>query len=390
MALVSDIQLQNGSVIPISLDAAGNFTAASFTATTGFAAGETTPISLSGFLTLKSANNVAAWLQTTKTDGDASFYLNNDSNVYWNVKVSGTAVDSFVIETASGDQAGRITPFSIKPAGHIGFGTINPPTDVVAEFYANDSISAAIELKNAKNNIVIRQSAEATSGSIGTITNSPFGIKVNDTDAITIATNGNVTIAGLQGQSDGHAIYNEGVLLTDRTKMNFVGSAVNATDVGDSTVVTVQGQGSLIPFWLEADTQDNIDLASSNVGNGLSGDVSPALGGNLDVITYDIVSTSNRDIEFRPHGTGKVYATSLTADSISAGIFVGGTQSITGYADNPLHWTVTAGVTWTFGWWQSSNSQWWLLGNTTQAGTFTRAQAEFYIPTGDIADVPTS
>ena len=43
-------------------------------------------------------------------------------------------------------------------------------------------------------------------------------------------------------------------------------------------------------------------------------DLSPELGGDLDVSTHDIVSSSNRDINLLPHGTGKVNMTGgLTA-----------------------------------------------------------------------------
>ena len=66
-------------------------------------------------------------------------------------------------------------------------------------------------------------------------------------------------------------------------------------------------------------------------------------------------------------------------------------DNIQGYINGgTLKWEVASGTTWSFGWWQSSNGQWWLLGNTAEVDTFTRAQAEFYIPTGDIADVPSS
>ena len=194
MALVSDIQLQNRSVTPPKLDDTAEFTAASFTATTGFYASENISElgSLSGFLTLKSANNVDAYLQTTKVDGDAGFYLNNDSDVFWNIKVSGTSDDSYVIETVSGDQVGRLTHFAIKPAGHIGFGTIDPSNTVVGDFYGNDPLSAAVNITNAKENIITRISSEATSGNIGTITNSKFGIRQNSQDVIVINTTGQV------------------------------------------------------------------------------------------------------------------------------------------------------------------------------------------------------
>ena len=41
-------------------------------------------------------------------------------------------------------------------------------------------------------------------------------------------------------------------------------------------------------------------------------------------------------------------------------------------------------------WWEASDGSLWLLGKTNETGTFVRADAEFYIPTGDIADVPAS
>ncbi len=45
---------------------------------------------------------------------------------------------------------------------------------------------------------------------------------------------------------------------------------------------------------------------SSVVNTDLSNDTSPQLGGALDVQTHDIVTTSNRDLELAPNGTGKV------------------------------------------------------------------------------------
>jgi len=54
---------------------------------------------------------------------------------------------------------------------------------------------------------------------------------------------------------------------------------------------------------------------------------------------------------------------------------------------------VDSGVTWSLAWFKSGSgatARWWLLGNTADVDTFARADAEFYIPTGDIADVPLS
>ena len=38
----------------------------------------------------------------------------------------------------------------------------------------------------------------------------------------------------------------------------------------------------------------------------LAADTSPQLGADLDVVTFDIVSTANRDIDIVPNGTGDV------------------------------------------------------------------------------------
>ena len=46
-------------------------------------------------------------------------------------------------------------------------------------------------------------------------------------------------------------------------------------------------------------------LAGAGIQN-VSDDSSPQLGGNLDVVTHSIVSTSNRNITLAPNGSGKV------------------------------------------------------------------------------------
>ena len=46
-------------------------------------------------------------------------------------------------------------------------------------------------------------------------------------------------------------------------------------------------------------------LAGSGIQN-VSDDSSPQLGGDLDLATHSIVTTSNRDINLTPNGTGKV------------------------------------------------------------------------------------
>jgi len=61
-----------------------------------------------------------------------------------------------------------------------------------------------------------------------------------------------------------------------------------------------------------------LDGSDDQVGgfSSLAGDSSPQLGGDLDMVTYDIVTTSNRDIDIIPHGTGDV---NLGADAVQIG-----------------------------------------------------------------------
>jgi len=62
---------------------------------------------------------------------------------------------------------------------------------------------------------------------------------------------------------------------------------------------------------LKTDGSGNLAFASVGSLSGagiqnISDDSSPQLGGNLDVVTHSIVSTSNRDINLTPNGSGKV------------------------------------------------------------------------------------
>ena len=120
-----------------------------------------------------------------------------------------------------------------------------------------------------------------------------------------------------------------------RTELNSILNASNTLNAGTSAPGSVAA-GSL---WLDTtnsttptlkfyDGSDQISLCTFNysantvnwldstVSSEVSGDSSPQLGGELDVVTYDIVSTSNRDIDIAPHGTGDVV---LKADTVTVG-----------------------------------------------------------------------
>ena len=71
----------------------------------------------------------------------------------------------------------------------------------------------------------------------------------------------------------------------------------------------------------------SLDAYRPEVGN----DLTPELGGDLDVVTYDIVSSSNRDIDIMPDGTGSVNLGSSASVVASSGNFnTSGSISTTG------------------------------------------------------------
>ena len=120
-----------------------------------------------------------------------------------------------------------------------------------------------------------------------------------------------------------------------RTELNSILNASNTLNAGTSAPGSIAA-GSL---WLDTtnsttptlkfyDGSDQISLCTFNysantvnwldnsVSADLSGDSTPQLGGNLDMVSYDIVTTSNADIDIIPHGTGDV---NLGADTVQVG-----------------------------------------------------------------------
>ena len=120
-----------------------------------------------------------------------------------------------------------------------------------------------------------------------------------------------------------------------RTELNSILNASNTLNAGTSAPGSAAA-GSLFldttsattPTLKFYDGSDWISLCTFNYSGNtvnwldntvtadLSGDSSPQLGGDLDMVTYDIVTTSNRDIDIIPHGTGDV---NLGADTVQVG-----------------------------------------------------------------------
>ena len=78
-----------------------------------------------------------------------------------------------------------------------------------------------------------------------------------------------------------------------RIKTNSLG-----TKQGDLTTLSTTAKGTLVAAINEIFTNDSDDM--ENVVD----DTTPELGGDLDVLTRSIVSSSNRNIAITPHGTG--------------------------------------------------------------------------------------
>ncbi len=84
---------------------------------------------------------------------------------------------------------------------------------------------------------------------------------------------------------------------------------------GDTFTFATTNKGTAILF-ATANDGTNPDIIQIQTGGDVVDDTSPQLGGNLDVNGFDIVSTSNADIDLVPNGTGDV---TLQADTVKVG-----------------------------------------------------------------------
>ena len=90
-------------------------------------------------------------------------------------------------------------------------------------------------------------------------------------------------------------------------------AALSSGDVdGDNDVLLI---GDINVTTLKKITPNNL-IASAGGLTSVASDSSPQLGANLDVVTFSLVSTSNRNITLTPNGTGDVQ---LQADTVVVG-----------------------------------------------------------------------
>ena len=170
--------------------------------------------------------------------------------------------------------------------------------------------NAAVTLNITDNAVGLAQMAGLARGKI------IVGDSSGDPAALAAGSNGQVLTMDSNGDAGwaaaatgGHTIQEEGSALTAQTNLNFVGTAVTATnDAGNNaTKVTISASNASLPFTRsDGSTSDPITLTSAAIGESLVTDTSPQLGGNLDVTGQSIVSTSNGNIQITPNGTGSV------------------------------------------------------------------------------------
>ena len=88
-----------------------------------------------------------------------------------------------------------------------------------------------------------------------------------------------------------------------------------ASGSGDTFTFATTNKKTAIVF-ATANDGTNPDITEVQTGGDVVDDTSPQLGGNLDVNGFDIVSTSNADVDIVPNGTGDVV---LSADTVKVG-----------------------------------------------------------------------
>ena len=148
------------------------------------------------------------------------------------------------------------------------------------------------------------------------------GVRWKDAYIDTVTTTGNVTVGGdltitgddlvMGTNTSGH------ILVADGTNFNPTAvtdlSEISTVASGD-TLLAVDASGGGLKKITRATLVSG--LATSSAISNLSEDSSPQLGGNLDVQTNSIVSTSNRNIAITPNGTGVV---NLDGTEVSDGL----------------------------------------------------------------------
>jgi len=210
----------------------------------------------------------------------ASLNLSGNAVVSGNLTVSGTTTTLETTNSVISDKLIELaTGTSGTPSGDVG---------IVGE-------------RGSSNNIFFGFDESADEFTVGTGT-------------FTGATTGDLSITKGTFSSVGNRIYNGSnyvALVSPSLGGANVTLTLPANDGDSNQVLITDGSGNL-----------SFSSVSAASGAGLSNiveDTSPQLGGNLDVQTNNIVSTSNRSISILPNGSGKVL---LDGDGSSGGVAV--------------------------------------------------------------------
>ena len=250
-----------------------------------------------------------------------------DSNANATVTTNGTG--DLILNTNSGTNSGAITiqdgidgDITVVPngIGKVHFETSETRVGI------NDT-NAKITTKGT-GDLTLDTNSGTNSGSI-TIADG-----VNGNISITPNGTGSIVLDGLNWpQADGTADY---VLKTNGAgQLSWVAQPTDTNTTYSISAETATGGVNLRLTGSDAVTDDVKLAAGSNITltrtdastitiaatdttgiTSVSADTTPKLGGNLDVQTYKIISTSNGNIEIEPNGTGDVY---LTADTVRIG-----------------------------------------------------------------------
>ena len=139
----------------------------------------------------------------------------------------------------------------------------------------------------------------------------------SDTDAITIASGGDVTLSQNLTVTGDLTVSGDDITMGTNTAGNLLvadGTNFNSIAVGDlSEISTVASDDVLLAVDTSGGGLKKITRATLTAGivsgseiSNVVEDTTPQLGGNLDMNGQDIVTTSNADIDLAPNGTGKV------------------------------------------------------------------------------------
>jgi len=206
--------------------------------------------------------------------------------------------------------------FTLKSdAAVLGFGA---DTDVTLTHVADTALllNSSRQLQFGDSGTYIHQSAD---GQLDLIADTEIQIA-----ATTVDINGNVEISGdltVSGDDITMGTNTAGnLLIADGTNFNSVavGSLSEISTVADNDVLMAVDTDT---GGLKKITRSTLvaGLATSSAISNVVEDTSPELGGDLDVLARDIVSSSNRDIDILPDGSGKV---NLDGNGSSGGVTI--------------------------------------------------------------------